>query len=94
MSGSLLRFWAIVFVALSISPFTAPFSTCDLTRTHTTDEGAMGAVVRARIVADDSVAILATFSPLLHCDLLLAAPPALVVNEASWYRTAPTILRL
>jgi hypothetical protein len=94
MSVRVLRFWAIVFIVLSVSPFTAPFSTCDLTRTHTTDEGAMGAVVAAKVVADDSVAILATFSPLLHCALLLAAPPVLVVNEASWYRTAPTILRL
>jgi len=76
MNPRLVRVLAIVFITLSVSPFTAPFSTCDLRHAHSADEGALGAVVCAKDAGEQLHALVASPS---------VAEPAFVPE---WFESA------
>jgi hypothetical protein len=94
MGRWVVRFWAVVFIVLSVSPFTAPFSTCDLTHVHSADEGAMGAVVAARTTVDHAPAFVATFFLLMPCRRVVPGRSLVAEDHDARPRPAPTVLRL
>ena len=69
----LTRFFAVAFIALGISPFTAPFSTCTISPRHAASTTAQPIVTTAKIAADDSSAKLAVTFVLVPVSFVVVA---------------------
>jgi hypothetical protein len=84
---------AVSLVLLAVSPFTAPFSTCDLTDHHTVTDKAE--VLAGKLAADEGVVVVGappeaeSASPMF----VLVAGPA-VADEVSKHQIPSRILRL
>jgi len=93
MHSMFIKVIAVWFIVLGISPFTAPFATCDLDILHGGHQTSATAV-KTTTDPDETLAIPSAFhfaAPLFGAVVVALAPP---VDSAAKTRISPQVLRL
>jgi hypothetical protein len=92
-TAALVRIFAAWFIVLGISPFTAPFATCDLDLLHSGSH-ASATAVKTVTDPDETLAIPATFQFAAPCSGAIAIDLAATVDSSPKASTSPQVLRL
>jgi hypothetical protein len=94
MYSALARICAVWLIILGVSPFTAPFSTCDLADLHAGGATDQSALIKADPAPDDSSALPIASSLATPLFGAVFTHPVVVTDRAAKKRISPTALRL
>ena len=92
-TSALVRILAALFIVLGISPFTAPFATCDLDLFHGGHQTG-ATTVKTTTDPDETLAIPSVFhfvAPLFNAVVAALLPP---VDSSAKTRISPQVLRV
>jgi hypothetical protein len=94
MNPTLGKICAVWLIVLCVSPFTAPFSTCDLGDLHGGNSNTHGAVLKTTKAADESLGSPTVCGAIVPIFGAVVTSAALEVDRVAKQRLSTTILRL